>query len=135
MYYLKKRRRPEDDLTPEEQEVQRALSDYVHLDNGASITDFVPTRILYQLYREYRVRFTDEYSDAVELTPRQFGAALCRVYPHLDDDREAHRVRREYAGKRMWGYIGLKGPLSIKARDQAGRPQTHDVEDHYQSED
>jgi len=124
-----------DYLTDEEIEVQQALKDYEwQPDNHQA---FVPTRVLYQVYRRYIAQLAWREPTTTNLSMQQFGVVLGRLFPFEDEGvmanerpgRHPNRVRRTYHGRRMWGYLGLVGPETITSRDQPGRPKTSDVED------
>lgn len=102
-------------MTPEEAEVRWALIRYTDDPSEASGNDFVPTRVLYSLYLDYR---KDNPSEVGELPLGHFGIALRRVFV------SAKKASRTYKGKKCCGYR-LKGPLSIWTPDFAGRPK-HD---------
>jgi hypothetical protein len=128
-YDLRRSKKEDDYLTPEEEDVQRALKDYTDdFDLVDEVHDFVPTRILYETYLAFihqSRRFPD---DPETLTLRQFGAALLRVFPNLaetDWTGESSRRRHMVDGRREWGYLGLRGPRSVKVRDDRGRPRIH----------
>jgi hypothetical protein len=115
-------------LTGEEEDVARALREYTADPEQVHPADFVPTSVLYQAYRDYVGQFTRYPDDPATLNTRQFGAALLRVFPDLDEwdedlKRNPNRVQRRYHGKKKWGYLGVKGPLSIRTQDEPGRPR------------
>jgi len=118
-YPLQRKRKPQTLLTDEEYDVQNALHEYTDDPDEVDFHDFVPTTVLYQVYRDYAAHFaTDPYAPPT-LTIRQFGAALLRVFPNLDEidpqtKKNANRVQRRVNGKRVWGYQNFKGPLSIR---------------------
>jgi hypothetical protein len=114
-----------DRLTPEEFEVQQALNKAEYRFDPYQVQMFVPTKVLFQVYRRYiaGLRYRgDGYDVPVDLSIRQFGAALNRVYP------EPEKVRRTWHGKRCWGYLGIIGPETLQTQDERGRPR-HDTED------
>ena len=116
-YDLRRGMKPENSLTEEEFDVQQALREYTADPDVAHPNDFVPTEVLYRIYRDYAARFASDPDAPKPLTKRQFGAALLRVFPDLDErdpelgDCICH-VRRTYDGKLKCGYRGLSGPLS-----------------------
>lgn len=127
MYPLERSKKPTDILLPEEEDVQRALREYTADPNESHPADFVPLKVLYRVYRDYIGQFIRYPDDPDTLSIRQFGAALLRVFPELDDydpdiKRNPNKVQRRYHGKKAWGYIGLSGPLSVRTRDEPGRP-------------
>jgi hypothetical protein len=86
----------------------------------ATILDFVPTRILFELYRAHAREFDYTASEeAVILNATQFGVALRRVFD-ISGDR---RTRCLYAGRREVGYRFVKGPGSIVTQLNRGRPK------------
>ena len=120
-------------LEEEEKDVARALSEYTTDTREVHPDDFTPIRVLYQTYRDHIARFLNDPTSPDPLDIRSFGAALMRVFPDLDDYDPAiggnpNKVRRRYHGKKMWGYMGLKGPLSLRTHGIPGRPK-HDYED------
>jgi hypothetical protein len=128
-YRLQRRLKSDEYLTPEEVDVKSALRDYVSFSDGATVSDWCP---LAPLYRQYLESIADRPYDPEgpdRLNIRQFGAALLRVYPDLDalDEKgnRVYRVQQTVAAKRVWGYLGLKGPHSLIARESRGRPR-HD---------
>lgn len=128
-YHLQRSRKDPDVLTPEEQDVAQALRVYKTLDQGADVNDFVPTFVLYRVYRDYVARFTHPSEQVGTLTIRQFGAALVRVIPHLEEAdwdgkkwKPVYKAQRQYHGRKCWGYCGLKGPDSLRTLDEVGRP-------------
>ncbi len=108
MRYTSRNRGPA--LAPEERDAKAALRAYVVTGDA---TEWTPTATLYGVYRRWhaeqdqRCRNDPERPD--RLTPRQFGAALRRVFPL------ACRVRRRVAKRLLWGYAGLSGPLTIRS--------------------
>jgi hypothetical protein len=105
-------------LTAEERDVQAALRSYAG--SGAG-TDWVPTAVLYRAYRLWFAQQNRPSFDPLgpaRLTPRQFGAALRRVFPLI------RRVRRREAKRLRWGYAGLSGPLSLRSEWQGQRQPT-----------
>lgn len=135
VYDLRRSRKDEEQLTPEEEDVRRALQRYTDdPDKADPLRDFVPTRELYRTYREYLAgcqRFPD---DPDQLTIRQFGAALLRVFPHLaeidpDTGRPYAKAQRRINGRREWGWTGLRGPGTLQTYAEPGNPQFLDVPD------
>lgn len=127
VYDTRRKAKPAEALTPEEEDVQRALHEYTADPTRVSPADFVPISVLYSVYRRYVGQFVRYPDDPDTLNLRSFGAALLRVFPDLDDwdpdlKQNPNKVRRTYHGKRMWGYMGMWGPLSIESRDMPGRP-------------
>jgi len=121
-------------MAPEEEDVAAALREYTTDPDVVTPRDFVPTHMLYQLYRDYVARYASDPDAPKPLNNRSFGAALIRVFPDLDEkDPETrcnpNRVRRIYNGKQCWGYMGIKGPLSIKSHPGPGRPRIKDVDE------
>lgn len=118
-----------DSLTDEEWEVQQALKDYRWEPDRDDA--FVPTRVLYQVYRQFVGGLQWREAGTSTLSMQQFGVALSRVYPFHDEGPDAgsdpsrppNRVRRTWHGKRMWGYLGLVGPETVATTDQPGRPK------------
>ena len=114
---------------------QAVRSDYMSLEEGlvfdalkgwsfdpskATILDFVPTRILFELYRAHAREFDYTASEeAVVLNATQFGVALRRVFD-ISADR---RVMRTYQGRKEYGYYYVKGPGSIVSQSTSGRPK------------
>jgi hypothetical protein len=111
-------RRFRNQLSSEECDIVEALKDYTTNSGIATSQDFVPLFILYDLYKRTHFSFS-HLDEAVLLTPQQFGCAVRRVFPRL----ESNRVRRTYNGRREWGYIGLKGPASVRVNEGPGRPR------------
>lgn len=105
--------------------MQRALKDYRW--EPTRTKAFTPTEVLYRLYREYIGSFTYRDPEVTELSKRQFGAALRRVYPFDEEGPDPYRVYRTVHGKRCWGYLGLVGPETIETSDERGRPTISDV--------
>ena len=106
-------------LTVEEFEVQQAMIRGGYEHDPYRTTAFVPTAVLFQVYRRYigTLRFRgDDQDTPVDLGLRQFGAALNRVWD------EPQRARRSWHGTRRWGYLGVVGPESLVTRDEVGRP-------------
>lgn len=97
-------------LTAEELDVKAALSEYSS--EGASWADWVPTAILLRLYRSWLARYRWQFEPGAPdpLTYRQFGRAICRVFPDAD------RCRRSYHGRKCrWGYCRIIGPDSVQS--------------------
>lgn len=100
-------RRTEPELTPEEQDVATALSDYSDQPaDGACPAVWVPTEQLYRLYMLWTAehRWRRGMGGVDRITRRQFGRALPRVFPL------ATRCRRRNCGRNAWGYSHLIGP-------------------------
>jgi hypothetical protein len=117
-----------DHLTVEEEEVQQALDQAGYERDPNAIHSFVPTAVLYQVYRDYiaGLRFRNLGDDMpVDLTTRQFGAALRRVLDLTDEEK----VFRSYHGKRMRGYLTIVGPNAYETRDEPGRPKINVFDD------
>jgi hypothetical protein len=134
-YDLRRKAKPEDWLTEEEEDVRHALSEYTANPLKVNARDFVPTQVLYGVYRRWVAQFVRYPDDPDTLSLRQFGAAFLRVFPDLDDydpeiGRNPNQVRRMYHGQQLWGYMGLRGPLSVRSHIMPGRPP-HDVGDPY----
>jgi hypothetical protein len=122
-YNLRRKSKHPSRLTPEEDDVQTALAFYTDEEGKADLRDFVPTRILWETYEAWINQFVRTPEDPATLTRRQFGAALARVFPELED--RSRRVKRTYEGRVEWGYVGLKGPRSIRSHEHSGRPSKH----------
>lgn len=100
--------------TAEEWEVSRALAEYTDEPENAHTNDFVPTAILYATYREWKEQ---NPSDVGTLPLSHFGIALRRLFPDIK------KVQRWCKGQKCCGYRCLKGPLSIRTNNVAGRPR------------
>jgi len=121
-YPMHRRLKKHDLHTPEEQQVYGIVVDYAQDPENADLRYFVPTRVLYEAYREWWLQFEWRWVGAPQLlTPEQFGSALRQVFPELCD--HGRRVKRTYKGRREWGYLGLKGPGSIISHTCRGRPK------------
>lgn len=118
-YELRRSRKPTDTLTDEEWEVAQALKEYIWQPDQR--LDFTPIMEMYNCYRRYvgRQAYRDPFTQT--LSVRQFGAALQRIYPFDEEGPNPFKVRRTYHGKRVWGYLGLVGPLTIQSRDVCGK--------------
>lgn len=128
LYPIQRGRKDPDLLTEEEIDVRRALSEYRTYDEELSqeegearLCDFTPTSVLYQTYREHIGRYSGGMGDVERLDKRKFGAALCRVFPHLYEDRERFHATRSYHGRKRTGYLGIRGPGSIEVTIDASR--------------
>lgn len=123
-------------FTPEEEDVAAALREYTADPDKTDARDFMPSKLLYQIYREYVAHTSNDPGSPGMLGPAQFGAALIRVFPDLDDWREPGqrlcnaKVRRRINKKRVWGYQGMKGPLSIRTQTEPGRPPLEQPDAH-----
>lgn len=118
-YPLQRYLKPTDTLTDEECDVQQALSKYTH-DPQAGLNSFVPTKVLYDTYWRHIGSLVHCAPDRLALSPRQFGAALQRIYPFEKEGPEPFRVQRRIQGVQYWGYIGLLGPGCIETRSASG---------------
>lgn len=136
-YDLREHRKNPDYLTPEEFEVQAALKEAGYKWDENELRSFIPTRVLYQVYRRHIAGKTYRHLDGVEdLTLSQFGAALGRIYPGLNErgdtrdsrgrPRSMRRVKRRWRGVSAWGYVGFTGPDCEMSRDERGRPRIED---------
>jgi hypothetical protein len=104
--------------------VRQALSGYSDDPEGAEPTDFTPTAVLYAAYCAWCNSFDVFGRDSRFLSVREFGAALVRVFPNLDDGfRGSTRTRRRVNGVLTYGYCGLKGPGSVTTYDRPGNPK------------
>lgn len=133
-YDARMKYKSEDWYEPEEADVAMALKDYKGLltsPDEVDLQDFMPTFRLYYLYREYMLRQNLSLEPREVLGPKKFGAALAQVFPHLQDRERSsqtgrlirpHRTRARYHGKTVWGYLGIKGPDSIRVYGERGRP-------------
>lgn len=139
---MRRKAKPLDMLTEEEKDVQKALlaAGYESIDTApgeVSVDDFTPTAILYRVYRQHVAQFSHPFEDVEILSYRKFGSVMARVFPHLEDQfingrgrlTREYRARRSYHGERCWGYLGIKGPESIKSYSEAGRPR-HERDPH-----
>lgn len=117
-YQLQRKGKPAECWLPEEQQVFEALRAFTFDPERTRITDFTPTRVMYETYRQF-VDSTPDRPDAPEvLNLKQFGAALNRVF-RLDDSRWS---RRHVGGRRVNGYIFVRGPGSVIAHAGPGNP-------------
>lgn len=115
-------RKPEE-LTPEEYDVVAVLHEYRTImdEEDAELTDFVPFLTLYEKYLDYKhsthlLSVDDPISPT--LTKLQFGSALRRVWPGIGE----YKVKRTINGKRVIGFVGVKGPDSYVVNDGPGKP-------------
>ncbi len=103
-------------LTPEEQDVRAALR--LCTTEGATPHDWTPTGNLWQTYctwhAEHRSKFNPYHPE--QLTRRQFGRAVRRVFPGVMR-RKRGRVRQE-----QWGYAGMLSPFSVRLLRGSGLP-------------
>jgi hypothetical protein len=132
-------------LLAEEQDVKTAMAqagyDSYDTDPTVDPDDFTPTAVLYRVYRRHVAQYVDPLDDVEVLSRRKFGAVMGVIFPHLEE-RDIHptrglvrvnRVQRTYHGRRVWGYLGVRGPESIRARHHRGRPpheEQHDCDDY-----
>jgi len=130
MYSLRRSAKSNEKMAPEEVDVLAALKLYTDNteDGRADLFDFVSTKVLYERYIKHYDQWVDTWDAPERLSIRQFGAALRRVFPELESD-ETRRVRRRYAGRMAWGYIGMKGPESIRLHKNPGRPKVKHGDD------
>lgn len=124
-YPPQRHRKPENHLMPEEEVVREALSDYTDALDKARQRDFVPTAILYQLYLAYVATHGSETDLGLPLPIRHFGGAVQRIFPELGEiDPETGRcfgrTQRHVNGRVVWGYCGLRGPLSVITQTETG---------------
>jgi hypothetical protein len=115
-------------LTREEIDVQEALADCTTA--GATEWDWTPLTDLYRVYVRWWLAdrqqwavgpaFPERYP---QLTRRQFGRAVWRVFPAVRSRKRAWR------GKRQWGFAGLRGrwstvtPPARRKRESANTPR------------
>jgi hypothetical protein len=122
-YDMRRSKKWPDHLTIEEHEVAQAMERAGYKHDPYQTASFVPTRVLYQVYLRYigslMYRMDDNEGMPQDLSPRQFGAALCRVLGLERTDR----IQRRWHGKKCWGYLGIVGPEAIETRDEPGRPR------------
>ena len=137
-YPMQSVNKPGNMLTAEEYDVLQSLRDYTDDPDKAGMNDFVPTRKLYQTYRDWHAQHCSALDPEATspLTKSQFGSALKRVFPHLADEWDSElqnwdtrRVRRRVNGKLVWGYCCLKGPESVQTQDYVGRPKADPDDD------
>jgi len=105
-------------LTTEERDVRAALKSYA---GSGGRTDWVPASCIQRVYRTWHAQQNRPSFDPLgpaRLTMKQFGRAVCRVYPGV------RRVRRRVCKRNTWGYAGLAGPLSLKSEWVGRRPAT-----------
>jgi hypothetical protein len=122
-YPLQRRHKSESRLTPEEEEVLQALAPlYTDDPERAALDDFTPTRVLYRAYLDYVNRFDHLPGDPEVLTQHQFGAAIRRAFAELGDHSD-YRVQRTVKGRRVWGFLGITGPGTVKIRTGPGNPR------------
>ena len=120
MPYLIRQAVRSDYMSPEEEHVFDALKQWSFEPSKATVLDFVPTRVLFELYRAYVSQFDYTASGEVSvLNATQFGVALRRVFD-ISPDR---RTKCVYAGRREVGYRFVKGPGSIVTQSTRGRPK------------
>jgi len=87
-------------------------------------TLFTPTNDLYLLYLEHIRDLRWRESGMKTLTKQQFGVALSVAFDLEAEDRGRRRV---HGSKIVRGVYHLKGPATVRVRDQRGRrPKTHD---------
>lgn len=117
-YQLQRTGKPADYLLPEEEQVAIALRAYTFDHEQASVTDFTPTRVMYETYLRF-VDQADNGADAPEvLNEKQFGAALRRAF-NIGDQRH---TRRRIGDQRINGYLFVRGPGSIAVHNGPGNP-------------
>lgn len=105
-------------LTPEERDVQLALTRHGCATDGATSRDWTPIAVLYQRYRTWYAEQNRWHYDPdvpALLTRRQFGHAIRRVYPGVRRCKRAVAAR-----KKCWGYAFLAGDFATVTR----RPRT-----------
>jgi hypothetical protein len=105
-------------LWPEEEQVQAALAAYTFDTDETDALDFMPTAVLYDVYLKYFGQFVKSADRPEMLNPQKFGVALRRVFA-LTQERQ---TQRRVMGKPMMGYIGVKGPGSIRSQNGPGNP-------------
>lgn len=131
-YHLRRDRKDEDILTPEERHIARAMKkagfqSYDPEVEGVTPQDFTTTDVLYHHYRVYWANLSrwalmemlEDGGNTRPLSKRQFGVAIHRVFPHLGEGKSGeYRARHRVNGKLVWGYRGIKGPDSNTVADQ-----------------
>jgi hypothetical protein len=117
--------KPEDRLTDEELEVSDALIEYrldTSLPASVQCRTFVPVKVLYRVYREHVAGRQYREPGVRTLNHLEFGAAIRRIFPLVEDGPDPFFVRRSYHGRAEWGYLGLTGPECILSNATKGRP-------------
>src|SRR5688572_17272227 len=106
------------DPVADEQEVRAALAKYTDAEGKADHHDFIPTRILHQLYRDWRARTFQRHDPTMPrpLNLNEFGVVLRHVF------RRAKRKLRQYHGQgQLPGYCNVAGPLAVRSPDPIKR--------------
>lgn len=122
MAYRNERRfKPGWKLTEEERDVGLALKAYRFEPHRVDM--FVPVLCLHRTYLRHLSMQGGTGFDSDELGIRAFGAAIRRVFPFDDEGSDPYFVRRWYNGKRLWGYLGLVGPMTKPTHSGPGKPK------------
>ena len=123
MYQMRKKLKDQHYLTPEEIDVQTALKDYTVLETFSFPTEWVASAKLYDTYLTWFNKRLSVNGDAELLKVREFGAALRRVFPQLEDDDERRCCLTPPNGKRQLGFLGMRGPGASTINPHRGRPK------------
>lgn len=105
-------------MTPEEAQVYQSLARLYCFDPEiVGLCEVTPTSVLYETYLKH-VHEIDGDPGTI-LNPAQFGIALHRTFGL---ESRSRRVQFRFEGKRHWGYRHVRGPQSIRVREQRGNP-------------
>ena len=95
-------------LIDDVRDVREALREYTDDPTmGVTDADWVPTEILYPIYRRWVARYRNRVGWRLRYLSRaDFGTVLRRVFPR------ARRSRQWQRGRGLWGCCHLSGPGS-----------------------